>query len=193
LAKIKYKEEMMYFKRIEGKKCYLSPISIDDAEKYCEWLNDNEITKNLKIYNQIFTIQKEKELLRALSDDNNFAIIDSLNNKLIGNCGFFDVCHLNRHAEVGIFIGDKNYHNKGFGTEALSLLLHFGFSALNLHNVLISTYEYNLGALKCYKKIGFKTMGTRREATIRDLKKHNEIWMDILPDEFYDIFNKGDE
>ena len=35
----------MYFKKMIGKKCYLSPINVNDAEKYVEWLNDLEVIK----------------------------------------------------------------------------------------------------------------------------------------------------
>ena len=41
----------MYFRKLVGKKCYLSPIDENDAEKYTEWLNDLEVTINLQIYN----------------------------------------------------------------------------------------------------------------------------------------------
>jgi RimJ/RimL family protein N-acetyltransferase len=104
---------------------------------------------------------------------------------LIGNCGFIDIDYVNKTAETGIFIGNKNYWNKGYGTEALSLLLDYGFKALNLHNIMLRVYEFNERAIRCYQKTGFKHIGKRREALHRNLEKHNIIFMDILQNDFY--------
>lgn len=95
-----------------GKKCYLSPIDSNDAEKFTEWLNDLEILVNLQLYNGIINVENEKTFLNNLSKDHNYSIIDLEKNELIGNCGFIDIDHLNQTADVGIFIGNKNYWNK---------------------------------------------------------------------------------
>jgi RimJ/RimL family protein N-acetyltransferase len=175
----------MYFKRLVGKKCYLSPIDPNDAEKYTEWLNDMEILVNLQLYNSVISLENEKGLLGALANDHNYAIIDTAINELIGNCGFMDIDYVNQTAETGIFIGNKNYWNKGYGTEALSLLIDYGFKALNLHNIMLRVYEFNRKAIKCYEKTGFKHIGKRREGLHRNLEKYNILFMDILKDEFY--------
>jgi len=67
----------------------------------------------------------------------------------------------------------------------LSLLIDYGFKALNLHNIMLRVYEFNKGAIRCYEKIGFRYFGTRREALLRNLERHNVFYMDILPEEFY--------
>ena len=36
------RESIMYFKKLIGKKCYLSPIDINDYEKFTEWFNNIE-------------------------------------------------------------------------------------------------------------------------------------------------------
>ena len=175
----------MYFKKLVGKKCYLSPIDILDAEKYTEWLNDMELLVNIQLYNGVISLEHEKGSLAGLSNDHNYAIIDTAKDELIGNCGFLDIDHLNQAAEAGIFIGNKNYWNKGYGTEALSLLIDYGFKALNLHNIMLRVYEFNEKAIRCYQKVGFKYIGKRREALHRNLQKHNIIFMDILQNDFY--------
>jgi RimJ/RimL family protein N-acetyltransferase len=176
----------MYFKKLIGKKCYLSPINVNDAEKFTEWLNDIEITQNLALYNSVITKESEKSILENISQFHNYSIIDLEKDQLIGNCGFIHLDHLNQTGEVGIFIGDKSYLNKGYGTEALTLLLDYGFKALNLHNISLRVYAYNKRAIKCYEKVGFKIIGKRREALYRNLERHDEVFMDILVKEFYD-------
>jgi RimJ/RimL family protein N-acetyltransferase len=175
----------MYFKKIIGKKCYLSPIDINDVEKYTEWLNDLEILRNLQLYAATISMENEKEYLNNLSKDHNYGIIDLETNELIGNCGLMDIDFINQTAEIGIFIGNKSFWNKGYGTEAFSLLIGYGFKALNLHNIMLKVFEYNRSEIKCLEKIGFKTIGIRREALQRDLQKHNIVYMDITKNEFY--------
>ena len=180
----------MYFKKLVGNKCYLSPIDTNDAEKFTEWLNDIEILSNLQLYGSTVSLESEKEFLSNLSKEHNYSIIDLETEKLIGISGFLDVDHMNQTSEAGIFIGNKHFWNKGYGTEALSLLIDYGFKALNLHNIMLKVYEFNKRAIKCYEKIGFNQIGSRREALLRDLGRNNILYMDILEKEFYEKWNR---
>ncbi|GHV42402.1 N-acetyltransferase [Spirochaetia bacterium] len=175
----------MYFKKLIGEKCYLSPIDPNDAEKFTEWLNDMDLTVTLQLYNAVINAESERSFLNKLSEGHNYSIIDKKTDELIGNCGFVETDNLNQTGEVGIFIGDKNYRNKGYGTEALSLLIDYGFRALNLHNIQLRVYDYNKIAIRAYEKVGFKKIGLRREALRRNLEWHDIIYMDILSDEYY--------
>ncbi|MCL2185336.1 MAG: GNAT family N-acetyltransferase [Treponema sp.] len=176
----------MYFKKMTGKKCYLSPIDVNDTQIFTQWLNDLDLTKNLILYSSSINMESEKEFLINLSKDHNYSIIDIETDQLIGNCGFSEIDYLNQTAEIGLFIGNKDYWNKGYGTEALSLLIDYGFKALNFHSIMLKVYGFNARAKKCYEKIGFKQIGIRRESLLRDLKRYDIIYMDILKDDFYE-------
>jgi len=54
---------------------------------------------------------------------------------LVGKCALTYIDHLNQSGEIGIYIGNKGYWNKGYGTEALILLLDYRFKVLNFHNI----------------------------------------------------------
>jgi len=181
---------MKYYRKLIGKKCYLSPINVEDADQYCEWLNDLEVASNLLIFNQQLSLEREKMILQNMMKNNDqiFAIVDADKDKLIGNCSIFRINERNRKAEVGIFIGDKNYLSKGYGSEALFLLVDYGFNVLNLNNIMLEVFSYNKRAITSYKKVGFKEIGRRREAIIFAGEKYDEIYMDILASDFKSVY-----
>lgn len=176
---------MKYFKKLVGERIYLSPRSIEDAEKYTEWLNDFETTDYLGKSQRIMTLEAEKKHLEEIPNgDIVFAIIDSNNDELIGGLGLHSINHFKRTATLGIFIGNKDYREKGYGTEAIRLLLDYGFNYLNLKNINLELMAFNERALACYKKCGFKECGRRRQCEFVDGKYYDRISMDILDEEF---------
>ena len=183
---------MKYFKKLVGERIYLSPRSIEDAEKFTEWMNDFEVTDYTGRSSQIMSLEGEKKFLE---DNNNpeatFSIITLDNNKLIGTVGLERINHVHRTAALGIFIGDKDYLSKGYGTEAIRLLLDYGFNYLNLHRVELHVMSFNERALKCYKKCGFKEIGRLRENRFVNGRYYDTISMDILENEFTESYIKN--
>ena len=176
---------MKYFKKLVGERIYLSPRSIEDLEKYTEWMNNFEVTDYTGRSHQIMTIEAEKRYLEEnINEEAVFAIVDIEKDKLIGSIGLHKVNHFKRTATLGIFIGDKDYRNKGYGTEAIKLILDYGFNYLNLNNINLDLLEFNERAFACYKKCGFKEYGRRRKSEFVDGKYYDRISMDILEEEF---------
>ncbi|MCK9330752.1 MAG: GNAT family protein [Candidatus Cloacimonetes bacterium] len=182
--------EGKYFKKLVGQKCYLSPISLDDVEYYTEWLNDFSVTLNLGLTGTNITLEKEKELLNKLSNQYVFAIIDKDTNKLIGSTGLHHVDFINGCAEFGINIGDKNFWNRNYGTEASTLMLDYAFNILNLNHIHLSVLSFNKRALKCYEKAGFKTIG--KFTGIRQIggERFDMVLMELLSKNFKGEFIK---
>lgn len=174
-----------YFKKLVNTDLYLSPININDVEKLTEWVNDLNLAIYLSVAPGVFTIEKEREILEKLSNEgHHFSIVKLSNDELIGICGLLNVDQVNKTAEVGIFIGNKKYWNKGYGTEAINLLLDYSFNLLNLNSIFLCVHSFNKRAIACYQKCGFKEIGIRREAYIVGGKKYDQIYMDILAIEF---------
>lgn len=181
---------MKYYKKLVGEKVYLSPITTEDAPQYCQWLNDLEVASNLIIFNQQLTVQRERMILDDIQQNNAqmFAIVDAAEDKLIGNCSLFKINKDHRKCEIGIFIGDKNYWGRGYGTEAMRLLVDYGFNILNMHNILLEVHGFNQRAINCYRKVGFKEIGRRREALFFAGRAWDEILMDIIATDFESPF-----
>lgn len=178
---------MKYFRKIVGDRLYLSPMNLDDAELYAKWMNDKIVTENIGSYTKMISTLSERQWLEKESTDYNFAIVLKEDDRLIGNISLMDLDGINQTAELGVFIGEKADRNKGYGKESIKLILDYGFNTLNLNNIILKVYSFNEKAIKTYKKIGFKEIGTRRKCRYKDGKVYDEVFMDILKDEFNNI------
>ena len=183
---------MRYFKKLLGERIYLSPQTTADAEKYVEWLNDFETTDYIGRSHQPITVEWENQYLAEhINGEANFVIVTLDGDELIGTVSIEHINHVNRIGTLGIFIGDKAYREKGYGTEAIRLILDYGFNYLNLNNIKLDLMEFNERALACYKKCGFKEYGRRRKASYINGNYYDVIEMDILAEDFKDSYIKN--
>lgn len=177
---------MKYFKKLIGDRIYLSPrtTDIEDTEKFTKWLNDFETTDYLGRSGYLVTLDGEKKYLEENANAEASFFIITNEDKLIGTVSLESINNINRTATLGIFIGDKDYRSKGYGTEAIRLILEYGFNYMNLKNIKLDLMEFNERALKCYQKCGFKEYGRRRKCRFINGKYYDSIEMDILAEEF---------
>lgn len=177
---------MQGIRKIEGSKIYLAPMDVEDAPIYVRWLNDPEISVYLNAFSVTIGLEREKEFLaQSLREQRpEFGIRLAADDRLIGNCGIVNIDQVNRKAEIGIFIGERDLLGQGYGREAVMLLLDYGFNVLNLNNIYLRPYSFNTRAIRCYEACGFKEAGRLREAKIINGQKYDEVWLDILASEF---------
>jgi RimJ/RimL family protein N-acetyltransferase len=111
--------------------------------------------------------------LRTLVDDT-----------LIGFVALFNIKWSNQSAEMAIGIGVPEYRGKGYGGDALRLILNYAFNELNLHRVELTVIAYNTGAIRAYERAGFVREGVKRQAIQRDGQRFDLIAYGILRDEW---------
>ena len=87
-------------------------------------------------------------------------------------------------AFVGIGIGETDYRGKGYGTDAMRLILRYAFEALHLRRVSLDVFEYNQRAYRSYIKAGFVEEGRARQYLHRDGRRWDLIYMGILREEW---------
>ena len=188
---------MPYFEKIPGERIYLSPMDPGDLEIYTKWLNDVEVTRWLGQYSAVYSLPAERAWLEnATKDVNNylFAIVLRDGDRLIGNIGLVDLNQIHRRATLGIFIGQAEDRSKGYGAEAIRLLLGYGFNWLGygfnwlgygfnwlgLRNIDLHVDSENARAIACYTKAGFKEYGRRHGVKFRDGAWHDDVLMEAL-------------
>ncbi len=184
---------MKYFKKLIGERIYLSPLNSNDAEKFTEWLNDFETTDYIGKSDSVMTVDEERKFLERELNPNArcFVIVTLENDEAIGTVSLEKISGIHRTAALGIFIGNKDYRDKGYGTEAIKLVLDYGFNYLNLNSIRLDLMEFNERALKCYQKCGFKEYGRQRKCRFVNGKYYDIIAMDILAEEFKEIAIKN--
>ncbi len=177
----------MYFAKVNGERVYLSPVAPEDAALWAGWLNDLAVSVPLgdEAYMTYGLERAQRDVSEtAQRQDHVFTIVEKSTNRAIGRCLLFGVNLVDRNAMIGIFIGEKEYWGKGYGQEAIRLLLDFGFNLLNLHNIMLGVFAYNERAIHAYQRLGFHEIGRRREARWIGGKAYDVIFMDLLEEEF---------
>jgi RimJ/RimL family protein N-acetyltransferase len=112
-----------------------------------------------------------------------YSVVRKQDNKLIGHIALWGITAKDRCATLGILI-DKGVWGLGYGTEALTLALHYGFSELNLHRIQLEVSASNERAIHSYQKAGFREEGRRRQACFRNGRWQDQVQMGILAEEF---------
>jgi RimJ/RimL family protein N-acetyltransferase len=136
---------------------------------YHRWLNDPEVTQYIEVRYPISLEQERKFVASTSSADYDAArfAIETLDGEHIGSCALRGSSPEDRSADLGITIGDKNFWNGGYGTEAMRLLCQFGFEHMNLHRIELHVFADNPRAQRVYEKVGFQVEGRLRDADYR--------------------------
>lgn len=92
---------------------------------------------------------------------------------------------IHQSAEVGIFIGEAENRLKGYGSEALKLLVFYGFNYLNFNNIMLKVFSFNDVAISAYKKVGFNEFGSRKKSYYLKGKWYDDIYMEILREDYF--------
>jgi RimJ/RimL family protein N-acetyltransferase len=174
---------------IYGEHIRLRPVEREDLAKFVAWLNDPEVRQGLALYLAISNAEEERwfeDTLKDPRDERPLAIEveDEEGWKLIGSCGYDKIDWRNRNSEVGIMIGDKTCWNRGYGTQAMRLLLRHGFNTLNLERISLRVFEDNPRAIRAYEKAGFVHEGRMRHAEFRDGRYLDVLFMSVLRPEW---------
>ena len=175
---------------IYGKRIRLRHVERADLPLFVDWLDDPEVNRGLALYRPLSQAEEEKwfENILAGGRDEPPLVIEARRDdswEMIGNSGFHNIDWRSRSAEVGLFIGDKSYWNRGFGSEVMGLLLRYGFTTLNLHRIYLRVFEDNPRAIRAYEKSGFIHEGRLRQAEFHDGHYFDVLVMSVLRAEWH--------
>ena len=172
-----------------GKRVYLRALEKEDLIYIRKWSNDPEIRKLIGEVVSMSQADADKFLERVYSDNTRewFVIVVKENDRVIGEAGLLRMFPAWRTTDISIIIGEKDAWGKGYGTEAILLLLDYAFRCLNFHRVAIGVVAFNEKAIRFWEKVGFKKEGIQRDGYYYNHKYYDFVMMSILEDEFREL------
>ena len=161
-----------------GDLVHIREKKIEDIADEYSWRTDEELsrldaTRPLTMsYDDFFRYSKEE--MKFPNYKSKKLALDTKDNIHIGNVMYYDYSISNKQTELGIMIGDKDYWGKGYGTEAVQLLLEYLFSVLNLKRVYLHTLSWNYRAQASFIRAGFNVVRSVRRGG------HDFILMEVI-------------
>jgi RimJ/RimL family protein N-acetyltransferase len=168
----------------------LRELTLDDVEDRYQWCLDKEVTRHLNMPEKYPPFSREETqnwIKMCINRTNGYeqkAILTE-KGKHIGWIDLKNIDKLNKHAELGIAIGDKNYWGKGYGLSAMKEMLAWGFNELELNKIWLRVEVDNEKAIKSYKRIGYVDEGILRQDRRRNGEFVDRLRMSILKSEFF--------
>jgi RimJ/RimL family protein N-acetyltransferase len=174
---------------VAGERLFLRPIVEADYDAGYRWERDHEVQHWAQGDYAPADLTLDEYKARYAppggipGEADHFAIIVRPDT-LIGFIGYF---HANRRigkVEVGIGIGEKAYWGRGYGREAMRLLLRHVFYDLRFQRAELNTWSGNTRAIRSYESCGFLVEGRLRRGELVDGTYYDMIWMGLLREEF---------
>ena len=169
----------------------LSAVDPDEFSKaFSLWGRDSEFNRLLQTnaagLQSSNTIKRwmEKDMEDSATGFYVFSIRTLADDKLVGGTDLEVVTWNGRDAFVGIFIGARENWGKGYGTDAMNILLRYAFTELNLWRVSLGVFEYNPRAIRSYEKAGFQHEGRTRQQLQHEGKRWDIFFMGTLREEW---------
>jgi RimJ/RimL family protein N-acetyltransferase len=171
---------------LRGEKVTLRAPKREDLPRIAEFRNDVEFELLSggdpwwPVPNEV--IEAEFSQRRSADDRPWFAI--EADGKYIGGCGLFHFDWTARTCELGIGIGDAAYRGRGYGQDALRVLLAYAFRLRNLRKVWLGVNADNERAVRCYHACGFVEEGRLRQHVWANGQYGDFVVMGLLRDEW---------
>lgn len=173
---------------LKGERVTLRALTRADLPRLCEFNNDLEVELagggDPPMPQPLSRLEAEfdRNASEGGRDKGTFAI--EADGQMIGICALFNFNHTARTCELGIAIGDKAYWGRGYGREAINLLLKYAFRYHNYRRVWLSTQAKNERAIRAYRACGFVEEGRQRQHVWSDGAYDDLVLMGILREEW---------
>jgi len=174
---------------LTGKRVKLRPLVREDLVYLRKWLGDAEVRGLIGEVASMSKADSEKFLEKVRADTERawFMVVVKENNKVIGEAGLLRMDRAWRTTDISVIIWEREEWGKGYGTEAVLLLLDHAFRHLDFHRAAVGVVGFNERALRFWEKVGFRKEGVQRDGYYYDGKYHDFVLMSILDDEFREL------
>ncbi|HTK77835.1 MAG TPA: GNAT family protein [Gemmataceae bacterium] len=173
-----------------GRQVYVRALARADLPAMVEWINDTDVTRLLYTGDRpahLELLEEQWAIDQRSQRDIVFAVCNKSDDAFIGTTGLYLIHWVMRTAEFRIFLGAKQYWNRGIGTECTRLMVVYGFDKLNLNRIYLGVNAENTGGVKAYERAGFVREGVHRQEQYRNFRYYDVIRMGLLRSEYEQI------
>lgn len=171
-----------------GERVYLRGLEEEDLRgPYFQWFNDQAgdvYTNHANFPNSMARMRAFFDRVSQGTSELVLAIVLKKGDRHIGNVALHGINWQHHRAELRIILGEPDTRGKGYGVEAIHLLLRHAFEKLNLHRVALGVQADNAQAIRAYEKCGFVVEGRGREEFLRGGVWYDTVRMGVLASEF---------
>ncbi|THF79476.1 GNAT family N-acetyltransferase [Cohnella fermenti] len=151
-----------------GEKVMLREYRYEDLVPIRGWVNDPDVVATLSdIFLMPQTLEATESFLQAMMERQpnraGFVIAHADTQLYIGQINLDSIDWKNRVGRIGIVIGSVPEQGRGYGSEAMRLLIDYSFLDLGLNRLELEVYDFNERAIRCYRSCGFREEGRLRE------------------------------
>ncbi|MCR4949787.1 MAG: GNAT family N-acetyltransferase [Solobacterium sp.] len=170
---------------ITGKKVILREQKEEDAAFFAYWFNQPQIMFQCG-FTECTDLEKEQKYINEYhrSDDSVWFTITDQEGSVIGETGLLRMFPAWHCTDLTIIIPDPEKQNKGYGTEAITLMLDLAFNEYDMNRVSIGVVGLNTSALEFYRKIGFRQEGIQEQGYYYNGEYSDFVMMRILREEW---------
>ncbi len=164
----------------------------EDFDEISDWFTDGTFIRNLDTDPaRPLSGEELEQTYRNINRDTEFYFHIRTNDddRLLGFVTIYNIDWRNQLGQLAIAIGDAEDRGQGFGTEALNLMLNYGFNELNLYKVCLDVIATNQSAIAVYQNSGFEFEGTNKRAVKRDGHREDLYNMGLFAADFQPRIN----
>lgn len=175
----------------KGPRVTLRPLEKSDIPMFLHWMNDQDVTRYLLHQHPVMLPMEEKWFQRLCDKpEENIVLGITIKGKLIGDIGFHQPDPISRTALLGLMIGDKAQWGRGYGREAMMLMIEYAFHSLNVRKISSYVFAANAKSLRCHELCGFRREGLRKEHIFRDGKYMDEVLFGLFEKDWLPVWQK---
>jgi len=169
---------------LKGKNIYLRALEPEDLEFIHAIENDEsmwEISNTQTPYSKFLIKQYLDHAHKDIFEVKQLRlVISNYENVALGMIDLFDFDFKHRRAGVGILVKEQNDRLKGYGREALNLLIDYSFTHLDLNQLYCNISEENDASIKLFSNQGFKKIGLKKDWNYVNGSYKNEYLFQLI-------------
>jgi RimJ/RimL family protein N-acetyltransferase len=179
----------LHGKYVTGKITRLREKKLTDVRNDYRWQSDPELAEldaaPILIASFSIYLLDYASIIHHQNNNRYPLAIETLDGQHIGNCTFYDIDEKKSEAQLGIMIGNRDYWNKGYGTDVINTMVDYFFTTTSLQRIYLKTLDWNNRAQKCFARCGFLPNGKLK----RD--SHNFVLMELKRERWQKLHNNG--